>query len=402
MDASEKRCRWFRRAGITAAVLLLLEFFPGAYTIEDFQDEWDLESPEAAVLMAVEELRLDTVMEFDRPTRQRISRNAELLVPADTTLTLQASMVPLIEEEEAVAKPRTWELRSSRPLIFVYRGVTVARAKRMSIRADDEKREVRAIGMYRVLSALATAHRYHRQREVRRDYQAPDRALLNSSLRFRTSQTIPLENVELKTGSSPGHLRMTGFQWEDGSWTGGSLALDIRIADLEGTLAALAANALSEATDFGILALKFDRLHTLTILTNRLRVFLNGSITSANSSTVEHMFDPSFQAELEVGFRFPSGQTLESAELEVYLAQIHSFDINRSNTLLDKAVRNLLRNQRDKASADISLAEELPDHPAIPRNFLFEEFGFTGLENGEVVLSIRGSIPPPQDTAAVP
>jgi hypothetical protein len=399
MAKPSSRKKWLRRLLITATVLLLLEFFPGAYTIDDFQDEWEPDSPEGIALLALKDLELDTELWFSRPTRQRISRNAELLVPADTTVTLTATMVPEIIEGEAVARPRTWELRSCRHMTFIYRGVTVARANRMRIRSDDPEFRVRAVGTYRVLSALATAHRYHRQREVKRDYEVPDRAHVDIHARFLPNHSIPVtESTSVSTGSTPTVLHIQNLTWEKDMWTSGVLTFKASLADLESTLNAVATEQAADPIELGgLLALKFRNLHALSIEENRMLVHLNGSITSANSSRVENMFDPSFESRLEFEFTFPEGQSLESAVFGARLKQIHSFDINRSNTVFDKAVRNIARRYRDELTFTFPLAEELPDHPAVPRNLQFYRFGFTGNEDQELVLNAVASIPVPEE-----
>ena len=393
--------RWINKKRIISllvlvGVLVSLEYLPGSYTIDSFQDEFALDSVEGQLLLALEDLQLNAVMEFDRPTRQRISKNAELLIPAGSTLILNASMVPLTEQGEAVAKPRTWNLRSSESMTFVYRGVTVARAKRMEIRNDDPELKVKAVGSYRVLSALATATRYHRQTEVKRTLEAPERAVLNLNATFQAEHEVSLTDIPpLRTGSEPSSLHLQGFTWENSQWTDGQVDLRIQLAPLESFLNEIAKEQLSDPIELGgILAIKFRRLHALTIEENRTFVHLDGSITSANSRTVEQMFDASFETRLEFEFSFPEGKFLQEAEVGARLKQIHSFDINRSNTVFDKAVRSLARKYRDDLTYTTSLADELPDHPAIPMNLIFERFGFRGMENGDMEIEILGNVPP--------
>lgn len=395
MSTPSSKQKWFIRLLITGCVLLLLEFLPGAYTIDDFQDEWDLDSPEGLALLALEDLELEADLEFDRPTRQRISRNAELLVPEGTRLSLKASMTPMVIDDEAVARPRTWELRSSKYMTFVYRGVTVARAKRMQIRSDDPELRVRAIGTYRVLTALATAHRYHRQKEIRRAYEVPDRAVVNADARFLPNHDLAIsETTTITTGEIPSRLEFLDLTWDGNRWSSGRLELELSLADPEPVLNDIASEELSEPIELGgVLAMKFRRLHALTLEEDRLFIHLDGSITSANSKTIEGIFDPSFEARLEFAFSFPEGQTLEEATLGARLKQIHTFDINRSNNLLDKSVRNIARGYRDELDVSYVLAQELPDHPAIPRNLTFDRFGFVGTKTGALLLDIQAHIP---------
>jgi hypothetical protein len=370
---------WIRRGLLIAGIFVLLEFVPGSYTIDSFQDEWEPESQEGKLLLALERMDLEAKVYFERPTRHRISRNAELLLPADITLTLEAAMTPEIIDGEAVARPRIWNLSSSRQMTFVYRGVTVARARRMRIRSEDTELRVQALGTYRILSALATASRYHRQREIKRDYQVPDTATLSVASQLKPLNRIGVtESVTAVTGPQGGQITLDRLRWEKGRWTGGEVDIDLTLSSVEALLDAVVREALSDPLEVGgILAVNFRRLHALTLEKNRLFFHVDGSITSANSQTVGNVFDPSFETRLEVVFDFPEGEKLEDAILGARLKQVHSFDINRSHNLLDKSVRNLFRRYRDEASAEIALVEHLPDIPAIPQNLIFDTFELT-------------------------
>lgn len=383
-----------RRLLIVLGTLLLLEFFPGTYVIDSFQDEWEPESVEGMALLALQDLDLEAELWFERPTRQRISRHAELIIPADSRLSLQASMIPEIIGGEAVARPRTWNLESSRSMTFIYRGVTVARAKKMLIRSDDPELRVRAQGTYRLLSALFTAHRYHRQNEVRRDVKAPDRASLSATARFLPGHSIPITGESaLMTGSAPSRVQLQNLQWEQGEWTAGTVDLQASFSNLEVFLNTLAKKFLSEPIDLGrILAVHFRRLHALTVAENRLFIHADGSITSANSSRVAHAINPSFGSRLEIEFQFPEGQFLHDAVAGARLKQIHSFDMNRTNPLLDKSIRNLIRSVRNKASVSIDLSEYLNDAPDLPPLF-FERFGFLPVGENELLIRVVGVIP---------
>jgi hypothetical protein len=340
-------------------------------------------------------MTLEAELFFARPTRQRLSRNAELLVPPGTTLTLTASMQPELIDGEAVARPRTWELTASRNMTFVYRGVTVARADHMRIRSDDPELRVQAIGSYRLLSALATAHRYYRQNVVKHDFEVPDRAVVNASLRFKPDHRLALSDSQnLITGEDPSELTLSDLQWKNGRWTSGRLNLRLALTEIEPLLQSVAAEELADPIEIGsVLEMHFRRLHTLTVEDNRMFVHVNGSIAYANSERVTQVFEPSFESRLEIGFGFPEGQRLRESEVEIRLNQVHSFDINRSHNLLDKSVRNLIRGYRDEATVAFSLSDELPETDWIPDPLLFETFRMTGNGTDDLVLEIQAVIP---------
>lgn len=400
MNPKPKRTR-LRTLLLLAGGLILLEFVPGTYTIDSFQDEWEADSPEGILLQALEDVNLDAELMFHRPVRQRISRNAELEIPAGTTLTLSASMTPEVIDGEAVARPRTWELEASRNMTFIYRGVTAARAKRMHIRSDDPELRVRASGSYRVLTALATSFRYHRQREVKRDLSPPDRAVLNAELRFRPDHRIPLEEgVTLHTGPGQSRIRLSELQWNHDAWTGGQVDARVELQHIGDLLNTLLGQELKDPVEIGsLLAMKFRRIHSVSVEENRLFFHLDGSITSANSRRVEKMFDPSFEARLEAGFDFPEGSSLEEGMVGARLVQVHSFDINRSHNLLDKAVRNLVRSYRDDLRISYALSEAIPDDAAwLPESLLFKTFRFSGQGSERLLLEVSAVIAPPPES----
>jgi len=389
---TRRRRRWPWVLGVTLGVLLL-EFLPGAYTIDSFQDEWEPGSPEGIALQALKTLSLETDMWFDRSTRQRISRNAELLVPTGTRITLTASMIPLMENNEAVARPRTWELRASRPLTFVYRGVTVARARRMRIRSDDPERRVRAIGTYRILSALTTAHRYKRQKKVRRAYQAPDHARLSIRARFQPDHFLEiLPDAGWSTGTEPAAFDVKELTWNGERFVSGHLDLAASFTNPEAFLEGLRNRYLDTPMNIGGgFTLRMRQLDAITFETNLVRLHAKGTL--APNSGMAKIMSPSFNAHLGFGLEVPENQRLGNATAGVFLKNVYALDVNRSHTWFDTTLRGLVRKNRHKIAERIDLRDELPDTEAIPRHLYFDRFRVTPNPEGGPRLEIRAVIP---------
>ena len=391
-----RRRKWGRRLLVAGAILLLLENIPGSYRIEDAQDEFDLDSWEGLALLAVEEAELGATLRFDRRVRHRISRNAELVVPAGTTLAARATTRPFVEDGEVVLRPRTAELTADKSLVFIYRGVTIAKARTLRTRPDDEDFGVRVVGRYRVLTALWTAHRYHRQREVRRDYQPPDFAFVDFSARFRANHAVSIpEGPDISTGAEPGHLDIRGARFVNGRWTGGRLDVNLPLANPEAWINdQLAVLALDPVDLGGVFALAIKRVRHLMFSTNRIDLHVDGRLTSANSATVRDVIKPGFTADLVVGVEVTEDVPLREATARVYLERIRGIDLNNSNVLLDKGIRNLARRYRDKAEARFAFAEALDEIPELPRGIHLHWLRVEGSDTQSPVLRLRAGIRP--------
>lgn len=329
-------------------LLILLGFalqnIPGTYTLDEIEESYELDSLEGKALKSLGRTEVDGSLYFSEPTRHRISRNAELQVPADTWLKLYGVMLPDRENGEVVLRPSELELRSDRPLTFIYRKVTVARAKHLR---TNEEGMLQAVGFYQFLSVLRTGSRYQRQREIRRDYQIPDRASLN---------------------------------------------LKVDLVDLESTLNTLKGDLFPDAVDLGsIFILTLDRFHHFQFSDNHLDLRVDGTLRSTQSKRVSQVFHPGFRARLGVDFHLPRDQQLSEASIGVSLKQIHTLDFNRSNPVFDHSIRNLARSFRDEARVRFLIAEEVPGILQWPGELFIEDFSLRseGGNSAEVNLRIH-------------
>jgi hypothetical protein len=357
---------------------------PGTYTIDDFLDEYELNSPEGIALLALSDVSLSATLYFENETRHRISRNAEVLVPADTTLQASTSMIPFIRDEEVVARPKTLILSSDQPLTFVYRFVTVAKANTLEIQPNDPEEKVKAIGHYTVLSALATAYRYKRQKELSRDYQAPTRSRMSLNAKVLPNHEIKTEDgYRLFTGSKPCSLVIENAQWIEGTWQRGSLTLALHLADLNPLIAQLVNDLFPEKIEVGgILDLKVKEITNLRFTENFLSLYVKGSLGSAQSKRMANIFTPSFKSHLGIQFNFPRDILLSEAKAGVELKNIYSLDFNRSNPVFDKYIRDLARSYREEAQVSWDLGKEFPILNDLPGQIYIEQFGLTGDEQG--------------------
>ena len=228
-----KRWIWLPILGLLA---VLLQQIPGRYTFRDLSDDFDPGTPEAVLLAGVASAEVSAELYFARATVQRISRNAELGVPAGATLRLRARTTPQVDPEsgEVFVAPEDVEILSDLPLTFIYRNVPLARSRELrSVPGDPEKR-VRAYGRYRMLSALPHLHRYERRRGgPRRVWAAPDRAEVTFSATLHTGHTFSFEEGMHFTSASNtgGSVQLTDLLFEDGRWLAGRLALEMGLAD---------------------------------------------------------------------------------------------------------------------------------------------------------------------------
>lgn len=329
-----------------ALVLLgfALQNIPGRYTLDDIEERVETESPGGKALKSLGRIEVEAALYFKEPARHRISRNAELQVPSDTRLTLRGAMLPEREDGEIVLRPHTLELRSDRPLVFIYRNVTVARARLLLL---DREGTLRAVGYYQVLSLLRTASRYQRQREIRRDYQAPDEA---------------------------------------------SARLSAELNELEPMVNSLLGDAIPDSFDPGsVFRVQLDRFHHFQFLENQLDFKVDGTLRSAQSKRVSKVFHPGFRAHLSVEIDLPREQFLAGAGIGVSVKQIHTLDFSGLNPVFDKRVRDLARSYRDDARVRFLIAEEFPEISDWPGELFIEEFSLRGdgEDSAEVNVRIR-------------
>ncbi len=368
-----------------------LQHIPGSYTIDDFDDDYELTSPEGIGLLAISDASLVAECYFKETTRHRISRNAEILVPANSTLQVSASTVPYIENDEVILKPTTLLITSDNPLTFIYRFVTVAKANTLEIHPDDPQHKVKAVGQYKVLSALATAYRYKRQKAVRRDYKIPTEATLDFEANFYPDHEIKaLEDLSVTTGSEPGKFVLKNATWKNETWQSGKLHISVPFSDLEPSVNQLLKNELPNEVEVGgALDLKIEKIHNLNFKDNFLDLYVEGRITYANSSRVSKIFNPSFKTHLGITFDFPEKTWLQDAKLGVSLTNIYALDFNRSNPIFDKTARSILRKKRDEASVHLNVKDALPEIAQLPGDVYVETLNIKGDANGYPALELE-------------
>lgn len=391
---AHRRLMWLVYLGVAG---ILLQHVPGTYTIDDFQDDYEPDAPEAIGLLALSDASLNAELFFESAKRHRISRHAEIVVPAGTLLRVSAETTPFTIDGEVILRPSALEIHASRPLTFIYRRVTVARAKLLRIDPEDPEMRVKAVGQYRVLSALATAHRYERQKAVRRDYQVPDRARVNFTANFRPDHemTSP-QGFTLATGSDPGTLRLTGARWQDGTWQAGQLILSLPFSDPDPLMDQLLQTLLKDPIPLGdAVKLEVEKIHGLTFSDNLLDLYVEGRVRYAKSQTVSDMFHPSFNCHLGIAFELPEQVALEEAEASVALKNIYDLDLNRSHPFFDKMVRNLARSYRDEARVDFSVKASFPEISTLPGRLFIDRFRLRGDAQGYPQLELRLQFLPP-------
>ena len=368
-----------------------LQHIPGSYTIDDFDDDYELTSPEGIALLAISDASLSAECYFKQATRHRISRNAEILVPADSTLKISASTVPYIKDDEVILKPESLLITSNRPLTFIYRFVTVAKAKTLQIDPEDSERKVKAVGQYKVLSALATAYRYKRQKEVRRDYLLPTEASLDFEAHFYPDHEIDAAaGISVTTGNEPGYFRLRDAEWKNDTWQKGQLNISLPFADLEPSINQLLKNKFSEELEIGgALDLKIEKIHNVKFTDNFLDLYVEGRITYANSSRISKIFHPSFKTHLGIKFELPSQTLLQDARLKVSLANIYSLDFNRSNPIFDKMARDILRAKRNEAAIELEVKNKLPEIAKLPGDLFVQTLNIKGDTHGYPALELE-------------
>lgn len=386
-----RKARWGRRTVLLAVLGFVLENIPGTYVIDEAQDEFDLDSYEGIGLLAVAAAEVDAELYFQEPALHRVSRNARIRVPADTRLTVSASMVPRVEAGEVVARPDYGEIRSNRPLTFIYRGVTVARANVLRMRDTEEGPKLQAAGRYRVLSALLTAHRYHRQKEVKRDYQPPATASMDFIARLHPEHELDFgQGLRLRTGPEPGTLRLEGARFEHGEWTAGILDLDLRFGNPQDLVNGLLARLLPEPIDFGgSFGLSIEHIHEIVFSENQLDLRVHGRMRPSGSNTLGGMFHPSFKGRLSIGFELPRDELLRDSTARLWLKNIHSLDFNRSPPVLDKMLRSALRAKREEAEAAFHFGEDLEELEEIPVEIFVHDSRIDGTPEGGPALRMR-------------
>lgn len=378
---------------LLALICVALQHIPGSYTIKDLQDDYERTSPEGTALLALSDASLSAELFFRDPTLHRISRNAEIRVPADTHLTVHASTFPYAENDEVILKPATLYITSDRPLTFIYRRVTVANARLLRIRPDDPEARVQAVGHYRILSALFTAHRYHRQKKSKRDYKLPTEATVDFSAHFYPDHEIQGgESLSVFTGNDPGSILLRDAYWSGQVWQKGRLNLTMPFSDLEPAVNQLLKDHLPSKVDLGgFVDLSIQRIHTLTFSENFLDLHVEGKMGYANSTRVTHIFHPGFNSHLGIEFTLPEQIPLRDARIGVSLKNIFSLDFNRSNPVFDKIARDMARKYRENAKIFLNLEQKLPEIVRFPGNLFVEKMEILGDAGGNPVfkLSLR-------------
>jgi len=392
--SSEKKKKWIRRLkGLLFLVFvgICLQNIPGSYTIDDFQDDYEVNSPEGIALLALSDVTVNAEIFFKEKARHRINRHAEIVVPAGVTLKASASAVPFVEGDEVVARPKTLELTSDKPLTFIYRNVTLATAKRLAIDPEDPTEKVKVIGKYKVLTALATLHRYKRQKAVKRDYKVPSSTTLSIQAHVLPNHKITTpQGYSLDTGPQPGLLSVKDAVWNQGRWQAGYLSLSLHFSDLNPLIDQLVERLFPKEFELGKrFKVKVLRIYNLSLSQNFVRLYVDGTLTSATSSWVSHIFNPSFQTQLGVQFIFPENTLLSEAEATIQLKNIFSLDFNRSNILFDKYARGVARSYRQKASKTWDLSEEFSVLTELPGTVYMDRFQLNGDEQGHSSLDVQ-------------
>jgi len=321
-----------------------LQNIPGTYVLDEIGERVAADSPAGIAISSLGKTAVRGSLYFREPARHRISRNAEIGVPAETSLSVHAVMEPFLENGEWILEPAELSVVSDRPLTFMYRGVTLARARHL--RLNDEGR-LEAEGHYQVLSALRSAHRYQRQRTVRRDYRVPAAARIHLSLALK---------------------------------------------DLEPMVNRLLGETIPDAFDLGsVFEVRLDRLHHLQFSENHLDLHVDGTLRYARSRRVSRVLHPGFRARLGVDVHLPREQCLAEAGLGVSLRNVHTFNFSGLNPVFDKMIRDTVRSYRNEARVLFSAAEVYPGVLAWPGTLFIEDFHLQG-ERGDaadLLLQIR-------------
>lgn len=321
---------------------IALQNIPGTYTLEEIEERMDLESSEGTLLTSLGRTEVEGTLYFKEPTRHRISRNAEIEVPEDTWLRFKGVMLPERDNGELVLKPAELDLQSDRPLMFIYRSVTVARARQLRL---NEAGLLQAVGYYQVLSALRTGHRYARQREIRRAYEIPSQAWVN---------------------------------------------LSVALEDLEPMVNDLMGDLIPYAFDLGsVFEVRLERLHHLQFLDNHLDLHVDGTLRSAQSRRVSRVLQPSFRARLGVDLHLPSEKFLSEATFGVSLRNIHTFNFSGLNPLFDRMLRGVARSHREEARVFFSIAEDAPEVLEWPGELFIEAFSLLGEGGDDAEIQLR-------------
>ena len=91
MSTAPKNSKW--RKGLLWVIFLImlgifLQHIPGTYTIDDFQDDYELTSPEGIALLALSDASLSAELYFKTAKRHRISRRIRCRVHGRSLLWL--------------------------------------------------------------------------------------------------------------------------------------------------------------------------------------------------------------------------------------------------------------------------------------------------------------------------
>ncbi|MCC5849887.1 MAG: hypothetical protein JJU29_17510 [Verrucomicrobia bacterium] len=216
---------------LLAGVGIVLQNFPGQYTFKEVSEEYERDTIGGIGISGIASAELRAVLYFEEATLQRVSRNAQLEVPAGSTLNLRARTVPRFDEDtnEVIVVPEDVEILSDKPLTFIYRNVPVAHSRELRSVEGDPQYRIRAHGRYRILSALPRLHRYRRNREgPRREWEAPTRAEITFHAELKPNHTFAFdEKLVFTTAGESQRLVMDRLVYENGNWTQGDIDLNL-------------------------------------------------------------------------------------------------------------------------------------------------------------------------------
>lgn len=233
--ASTKQSRLLRLS-LLAVLGFVLQNFPGHYTLRRSSLNVNAERTEGIAVAGMASADVEAVLYFQDATLQRISRNAQLAIPAGSTLRIRARTVPVLDAEagRVVVHPQDAVLLSDKPLTFVYRHVPLARSRELRSIPGDPNHRVRVHGRYRMLTALLNLHRYRRTRGgPRREWRPPTRADISFQGELLSGHSFVFsEKLQLRTTESPQHLRVDKLVFDQGRWTGGDIELHVQLEDL--------------------------------------------------------------------------------------------------------------------------------------------------------------------------
>ena len=205
---------------LPAIVLMLavvIEFMPGRYTLKPLKFEYPQVSVTGKALEAVDAIDFSTVVMFDKPVVQQISRNVRLDVAAGTRFYCSGRIHTGVDGTNVVAKVNLLNIRASRPVGFRYRGIKLADVFQVQTLGDGNSPELRAGVRYRLLSALTTLPRYRRRSEKERQFIVPEHLEASIAASIKAGNKIDyMEGGDLVIGDEGGALLLQRVVVHDG------------------------------------------------------------------------------------------------------------------------------------------------------------------------------------------